>query len=154
MQGGKNTLMKVEPKLLPWHKAPKLNVRHLLTTVLLPKNKTHLRIARAPFTHDILLLLLTLRHFCSCFASCRYFNILPQLAFTQLFLQAFLSVVLHCVRKLCAVSILNMWWDKINTANRILLPPSCFHRAAVCILPPPFVPLPSSEGVAETISLY
>lgn len=49
---------------------------------------------------------------------------------------------------------ISTWWDKINTANRILLPPSCFHSAALCNLPPPFVPLPSTEGVAATISLH
>lgn len=51
-----------------------------------------------------------------------------------------------CVEAVCSVY-LDMWWDKINTANRILLPPSCFHSAALCILPPPFVPSPSAEGV-------
>lgn len=58
-----------------------------------------------------------------------------------------------CVEAVCSVY-LDVWWDKINTANRILLPPSCFHSAALCILPPPFVPSPSAEGVAATISLH
>lgn len=56
------------------------------------------------------------------------------------------ALVLRCVWVPCAESILT-WWNKINTADRILLPPSCFHSAALCILPPPFVLSPSTEGV-------